>query len=160
MFHGWFIGEDWRDFWSGSIVNAPANTVLHDMEHVPLLASLLPTIVGVLGIGLAYVMYVMRPELPARMAAAVPRVYDFVLNKWYFDELYDRIFVRPAGRLARLLWQVGDATLIDGVPNGIAALTTDGSAQVVRIQTGSIAVYAFTMLIGLVALVSIFLVFR
>ena len=86
--------------------------------------------------------------------------YDFVLNKWYFDELYDRVFVRPAARLARLLWQVGDATLIDGVPNGIAALTTDGSAQVVRIQTGSIAVYAFTMLIGLVTLVSIFLVFR
>jgi NADH-quinone oxidoreductase subunit L len=102
----------------------------------------------------------MRPDLPAQLAAAVPRIYDFVLNKWYFDELYDRIFVRPAGRLARVLWQVGDATLIDGVPNGIAALTTDGSAQVVRIQTGSIAVYAFTMLIGLVVLVSIFLVYR
>ncbi len=160
VFRGWFIGEDWHDFWRGAIVNGPTNTVLNDMEHVPLLASLLPTLVGVLGIALAYFMYVMRPELPARMAAAMPRVYDFVLNKWYFDELYDRIFVRPAGRLARLLWQVGDATLIDGVPNGIAALTTDGSAQVVRIQTGSIAVYAFTMLIGLVALVSIFLVYR
>ena len=160
VFRGWFIGEDWHEFWRGAIVNGPANTVLNDMEHVPLLASLLPTLVAVLGIALAYVMYVMRPELPARMAAAMPRVYDFVLNKWYFDELYDRIFVRPAGRLARLLWQVGDATLIDGVPNGIAALTTDGSAQVVRIQTGSIAVYAFTMLIGLVALVSIFLVYR
>jgi len=159
-FRGWFIGEEWRDFWRGSIVNAQGNNVLHDMEHVPLLASLLPTLVGVLGIALAYVMYVLRPELPARLAAAAPRLYDFVLNKWYFDELYDRIFVRPAGRLARVLWQVGDATLIDGVPNGIASLTTDGSAQVVRIQTGSIAVYAFTMLIGLVALVSIFLVFR
>ena len=90
----------------------------------------------------------------------MPGLYDLVLNKYYFDELYDRIFVRPANRVARLLWTVGDATLIDGVPNGIAALTTDGSAQVVRIQTGSIAVYAFTMLIGLVALVSIFLVFR
>jgi len=160
VFRDWFIGEGWHDFWRGSIVNAGTNTVMHDMEHVPLLAGLLPTVVGVLGVALAYVMYVLRPELPARVAAAVPRLYDLALNKWYFDELYDRIFVRPTGRLARLLWQVGDSTLIDGVPNGIASLTADGSAQVVRIQTGSIAVYAFTMLIGLVVLVSIFLVFR
>ena len=141
-------------------MNAADNTVLHDMHHIPGIIGLLPTLVGLLGIALAYVMYVARPELPARMAAAVPRVYDFVLNKWYFDELYNFIFVRPAVWLARALWQVGDAKLIDGIPNGVAALTTDSSAQVVRIQTGSIAVYAFTMLIGLVLLVSIFLLFR
>ncbi len=159
-FHGWFIGEDWLDFWRGSIVNAPTNTVMHDMEAVPLLASLLPTLVGLAGIALAYIMYVAVPALPARMAAAVPALYRLVLNKWYFDELYDRIFVRPAQRLARVLWHVGDETLLDGMPNGIASLAADGSAQVVRIQTGSIAVYAFTMLIGLVLLVSIFLIFR
>jgi len=159
-FEGSFIGEGWHDFWRGSIVNAPGNMVLDDMHHVPGIISLLPTLVGVLGIALAYVMYVAQPALPARLAAAVPRVYDFVLNKWYFDELYNAIFVRPAIWLARVLWQVGDAQVIDGIPNGIAALTSDGSAQVVRIQTGSIAVYAFTMLIGLVLLVSIFLLFR
>ncbi len=159
-FEGSFIGEGWLEFWRGSIVNAPSNSVLDDMHHVPGIISLLPTIVGVLGIALAYVMYVARPEIPARLAAAVPGVYRFVLNKWYFDELYDAVFVRPAVRLARILWQVGDAQVIDGIPNGIAALTSDSSAQVVRIQTGSIAVYAFTMLIGLVLLVSIFLLFR
>ena len=160
VFHGWFIGEDWLEFWRGSIVNAPGNTVMHDMETVPLLASLLPTLVGLVGIALAYIMYVFVPALPARMAATAPALYRLVLNKWYFDELYDRIFIRPAGRLARMLWHVGDETLIDGMPNGIASLAADGSAQVVRIQTGSIAVYAFTMLIGLVLLVSIFLIFR
>ena len=159
-FEGPFIGEGWLEFWRGSIVNASSNTVLHDMHHIPGVIGLLPTLVGLLGIALAYVMYVARPELPERMAAAVPRVYDFVLNKWYFDELYNHIFVRPAVWLARTLWQVGDARMIDGIPNGIAALTTDSSAQVVRIQTGSIAVYAFTMLIGLVLLVGIFLLFR
>ena len=159
-FEGWFIGEGWREFWHGSIVNASTNTVLDDMHHVPLIISLLPTLLGVLGIALAYVMYVAVPALPARLAAAMPRVYDFVLNKWYFDELYNAVFVRPAIWLARTLWQVGDAQVIDGIPNGIAALTTDSSAQVVRIQTGSIAVYAFTMLIGLVLLVSVFLLFR
>ena len=159
-FEGSFIGEGWLEFWRGSIVNAPGNTVLDDMRHVPGIVSLLPTLVGVLGIALAYVMYVARPELPERLAAAVPGVYRFVLNKWYFDELYNFVFVRPAIWLARTLWQVGDAQLIDGIPNGIASLTSDSSAQVVRIQTGSIAVYAFTMLIGLVLLVSIFLLFR
>ncbi len=159
-FEGSFIGEGWMEFWRGSIVNAPNNTVLDDMHHVPRIISLLPTIVGILGIALAYAMYVAIPTLPARLAAAVPGVYRFVLNKWYFDELYNIVFVRPALWLARTLWQVGDAQVIDGIPNGIAALTSDSSAQVVRIQTGSIAVYAFTMLIGLVLLVSIFLLFR
>ena len=155
-----FIGSGWPGFWQQAIVNAPANHVLENMEHIPTLAAILPTIFGVLGIALAYAMYVLFPSLPARMANAVPAVYDFVLNKWYFDELYDRIFLRPANQLARLFWQVGDATLIDGVPNGLAALTEGGSAQAVRIQTGSIATYAFTMLVGLVLLVTIYLIFR
>ncbi len=68
--------------------------------------------------------------------------------------------MRPAIRLARLLWQVGDATLIDGVPNGLAELTSDSSRQAVRIQTGSLAVYAFAMLIGVVVLVGIFMLSR
>ncbi len=160
MFESSFIGEGWHEFWRGAIVNGPNNTVLDDMHHVPLLVSLLPTLVGALGIGLAYMMYVARPEWPARAAKAMPGLYRFVLNKWYFDEVYDALFVRPFGRLARLLWNVGDARLIDGMPNGIAGLAAGGSAQIVRIQTGSIAVYAFTMLIGLVVLVSVFLLFR
>ncbi|MDT7950368.1 MAG: NADH-quinone oxidoreductase subunit L [Acetobacteraceae bacterium] len=160
VFAPYFIGEDWTLFWAGAVFNAPTNHVLHDMEGIPRFMAILPTILGVLGIALAYVMYVFRPSLPAKLADAVPGVYRFVLNKWYFDELYDRIFVQPAIWLARTLWQVGDATIIDGVPNGLAALTAGGSRQVVRIQTGSIAVYAFTMLIGLVVLVSVYLVFR
>ncbi len=155
-----FIGERWPEFWNGAIYNGPADPVMEMIHHVPALVSALPTIVGLVGIGLAYLMYWIMPGLPARLAGAFPAVYRFLLNKWYFDELYDRIFVRPAQVLARVLWQVGDATIIDGVPNGIAALTTDTSSQVVRIQTGSIAVYAFTMLIGLVVLVSVFLLFR
>ncbi|MFI4981921.1 MAG: NADH-quinone oxidoreductase subunit L, partial [Nevskiales bacterium] len=87
-------------------------------------------------------------------------IYLFLLNKWYFDELYDAILVQPIFRLARTLWQTGDATLIDGVPNGLATLAVDGSRQAVKLQTGSLAVYAFSMLIGVVLLVGIFLLFR
>jgi NADH-quinone oxidoreductase subunit L len=159
-FEGDFIGHHWHEFWEGAIVNRPENHVLEEMHHIPGLVALLPTIVGVLGIGLAYVMYVAVPSLPGRMAATLPGLYRFVLNKWYFDELYQRIIVGPAVWLARTLWQVGDTAIIDGVPNGIAALTADGSRQAVRLQTGSLATYAFTMLIGLVVLVTVFLVFR
>ena len=160
VFEGSFIGHHWQEFWNHAIENRPENHVLEDMHHIPAIVGLLPTIVGVLGIGLAYFFYMVRPDLPVRLAEAMPALYRFVLNKWYFDELYDRIFVRPAQVLARVLWQTGDAAIIDGVPNGIAALTVDGSRQAVRIQTGSIAIYAFTMLIGLVLLISVFLLFR
>ena len=155
-----FIGEDQGWFWRGAIFTGPSNHVLLSAEHVPALIALLPTFMGVIGIATAYVMYMLSPGIPVRLATTFRPVYLFLLNKWYFDELYDVLFVRPATWLARELWLVGDATLIDGVPNGIATLTTDGSRQAVRIQTGSIAVYAFTMLAGLVALVSIFLIFR
>jgi NADH-quinone oxidoreductase subunit L len=83
-----------------------------------------------------------------------------LLNKYYFDELYDFLFVQPAFRLARLLWQTGDVTLIDGVPNGLAELAVDGSKGTVKIQSGSVAAYAFAMVIGVVALVSVFLIVR
>ena len=160
VFHESFVGHDWREFWRGAIVNAPGNDIIDAMHHVPGWVPLAPTVVGLLGIGLAYLFYVARPDLPGLLAARFARVHDFVLHKWYFDELYDAVFVRPATRLARGLWQVGDAKLIDGIPNGVASLTAGGSGQVVRIQTGSLAVYAFSMLIGLVLLVSVFLLFR
>ena len=160
LFHEAFVGHHWQEFWRGSIVNGPDNHIIEAMHHVPDWVPLAPTVVGVLGIALAYALYMFAPDLPGRLAAALPGVYRFVLNKWYFDELYDAVFVRPSRRLARVLWQVGDATVIDGIPNGVAAFAADSSAQVVRIQTGSIAVYAFTMLIGLVLLVGVFLLFR
>jgi NADH-quinone oxidoreductase subunit L len=76
------------------------------------------------------------------------------------DELYDTTLVQPMIRLARAFWQTGDATLIDGVPNGLAELAVDGSRQAVKIQTGSLAMYAFVMLIGVVLLVGLFLLSR
>ena len=159
-FEHYFVGEHWPEFWRGAIVNAPSNHVLEDLHHTPVLISLLPTILAVAGIALAYLFYWFAPAIPARIAAAIPGIYRFVLNKWYFDELYDFLFVRPAAWLARQLWQVGDATIIDGIPNGVASIAADGSAQVVKIQTGSIAIYAFSMLIGVVLLVGVFLLMR
>jgi NADH-quinone oxidoreductase subunit L len=160
LLYPWFIGEDWQAFWNGSIFNAPGNNILTALESVPAWAEMAPLIMGLAGIAVAYVMYMAFPLLPMRLATQFRGIYLFLLNKWYFDELYDAIFVQPAIRLSRVLWQTGDATLIDGVPNGLAELTVDGSRQAVKIQTGSLAVYAFVMLIGVVLLVGIFLVSR
>ncbi len=158
-FHEQLIGADWQAFWGHSIFTGTDNHVLTALEHGPTWVDLTPTVVGLLGIATAYVFYMLAPGIPVRLAAMFPGVYRFLLNKWYFDELYQFLFVNPARSLARLLWHVGDEEIIDGIPNGVAALTAGGSFQVGRVQTGSIAVYAFAMLIGLVFLVSIFLLF-
>jgi NADH-quinone oxidoreductase subunit L len=159
-FHDQLLGDHWQAFWGNSIRVAADNHVLHDMEDIPSAVGIAPTVMAVLGIALAYLMYTIAPGLPAAMAARFGWLYRAMLNKWYFDEIYDRLIVRPLMALARQLWLVADATLIDGVPNGIAALTSDGADRAVKLQTGSIAVYAFSMLIGLVVLVSVFLLFR
>ena len=158
-FHKQLIGAEWQGFWGHSIFVRPDNRILGALEHGPDWVDLTPTAVGLLGIATAYLFYMARPAIPVRLAAAFPAVYRFLLNKWYFDELYQVLFVNPARTLARTLWQVGDAQIIDGIPNGVASLTAGGSSRVVRVQTGSIAVYAFAMLIGLVFLVSVFLLF-
>jgi NADH-quinone oxidoreductase subunit L len=157
LLNDWFIGAGWHAFWNGAIVNAPNNHVIANLEKVPTWVDLSPLVFALAGIGLAYVMYIQSPLLPVREAQRFPWLYRFVLNKWYFDELYDLIFVQPLIRLSRGLWQVGDTQIIDGVPNGLADLAADGSRQIVRIQTGSLAVYAFVMLIGVVLLVGVFM---
>ena len=117
-----FIGPDWHSFWGASIFNAPDNHVLADDGGDPRLGSR-----GTAGVCVArhcagLIMYIAFPLLPMRLATMFRGIYLFLLNKWYFDELYDAIFVQPALRLAHALWQTGDATIIDGVPNGVAEL--------------------------------------
>ncbi len=159
LLHDQVLGDHWQEYWGSAIQIAPTNHVLHNMEEVPGWVSLAPTLLGLVGIALAYVCYMFIPSIPAAFTSMFGGLYRFVLNKWYFDELYDSIFVRPCMVLARLFWDI-DAKVVDGMPNGVAALTTAGSGRMVKLQTGSIANYAFTMLIGLVVLVAVYLLFR
>jgi NADH-quinone oxidoreductase subunit L len=160
LLHASLIGDHNARYWQAAIFTRDSNHVLEQIERTPFLIGILPTATGVLGILLAYWFYIADPAIPEKLVTRFAPVYRFLLNKWYFDELYDLIFVRPALWLARELWKVGDGQIIDGVPNGLASMAEGGSMQVVRIQTGSIAVYAFTMLIGLVVMVSLFLLAR
>ena len=150
-----FIGHHWEHFWNGAIVNGPHNHIMHNAHEVPEWVALLPTGIALSGIVLAYIMYMFAPSIPGKLASAFRPIYLFLLNKWYFDELYDVIFVRPTRALARMLWQKVDAGLIDGVPNGTAALAVDVAQGAVRLQTGRVASYAFVMIAGLAVFVTL-----
>jgi NADH-quinone oxidoreductase subunit L len=159
-FAPYFIGDAQAQFWNGAVFNLPAKHMIEALHHVPHWVPTAATATAVSGILLAVLLYGFLPGVPRRIAAAVPGLYRFLLNKWYFDELYDRIFVQPARRLARGLWQVGDARIIDGLPNGAAGLAAGAARGVVRLQSGRVANYAFAMIIGLVLFVTIFLMGR
>jgi NADH-quinone oxidoreductase subunit L len=111
-----------------------------------------------LGFGVSYLFYISKPYLPEELAGQQPLLYNFLLNKWYFDELYDFIFVRPAKWLGRFLWKKGDGLIIDGFgPDGVSARVLDITRGVVRIQTGYLYHYAFVMLIGVAGLITWFM---
>ena len=108
-----------------------------------------------IGLAIAWYMYIRAPHVPAALAAQHAGLYRFLLNKWYFDELYDFLFVRPARRLGAFLWKRGDGWLIDGFgPDGIARRVTDVTGRVVRWQSGYLYHYAFAMVIGIAALMT------
>jgi len=153
-----FVGEDMANFWGGSLLVLESHPALAEAHHVPLWVKLLPLVVGVAGIGLAYVMYLWTTGLPALLADRFRAVYLFLLNKWYFDELYDALFVRPAFVLGRGLWKTGDGAVIDGVgPDGVAAATLNIARRATRLQSGYLYHYAFAMLVGVVALITWYL---
>ena len=136
-FSEWFIGHHYAEFWKGSLAAAPDNRILEDIHHVPAWVRFSPAVMMLAGFGLAYAFYIRDPGRPVRLAREHPILYRFLLNKWYFDELYDRIFVRPAMWLGRFLWKQGDGRVIDGLgPDGVSARVLDVTRGVVRLQTG------------------------
>ncbi|WP_324614999.1 NADH-quinone oxidoreductase subunit L [Hyphomicrobium album] len=149
-----FIGEGQHEFWGKAIFNGEHNHILHAMHEVPNWVPWSATIAMAAGFVIAYLYYIAAPSLPAATAKAFRPLYLFFLNKWYFDELYDRIFVRPTFWLGNFLWKVGDIKIINGLIDGTAAAVYGVTQRTVRIQTGYIYHYAFAMLIGVALLVS------
>jgi len=148
--HAFLDAEHGPEFWANSL--AFDTHLMHAMHEVPLLVKLSATIVMLLGLAAAYVAYIARPELPAKIAHSANGLYRFLLNKWYFDELYDRLFVKPSFAFGRLFWHSGDEQTIDRFgPNGAAAIVAMGSRAAVRFQSGYLYTYALVMLIGLSA---------
>ena len=160
-FAGWyfdysFVGPGAQAFWHGAIAYVTGHGGTVDM---PAWEEVAPFVLTVGGFAVAWFYYILHPERPAQMAAKRGMLYLFLYNKWYFDELYDFIFVRPTFWLARTLWKVGDGEIIDGIgPDGVAARVMDTTRGVVKLQSGYVYHYAFAMLTGVVGLVAWFMV--
>jgi NADH-quinone oxidoreductase subunit L len=158
VFANWFIGPDEGEFWGQSIHRGPDNHILEALHHVPGWVVWSPAIMMAAGFAIAWLFYIRRPDLPDALARQNAPLYKFLLNKWYFDELYDFLLVRPAMWLGRFLWLKGDGWLIDGFgPDGVSARVLDVTNRVVKLQTGYLYHYAFAMLIGVAALVTYFM---
>ena len=154
----YFVGGGMDAFWGESILVLPGHDALANAHHAPLWVIALPIAVALAGIALAYWFYMVRPAIPSALAARFARLYRFLLNKWYFDELYDRLFVRPAHRIGRGLWKEGDGTLIDGLgPDGLSAVARTLARRASMLQSGYVYHYAFAMLIGVAAFVTWYL---
>ncbi len=158
VFADYFVERHYAEFWRGALLQVPGNHILEASEHVeqPLI-KWLPTILMAGGFVLAYLSYIAAPWIPAWTVKNFKPIHAFLYNKWYFDDLYHWIFVRPTAWLARVLWIYGDGAIIDGLgPDGVSARVIAIAKRAVRLQTGYVYHYAFAMLIGVAAIVSYF----
>ena len=150
-----FGGESMNAFWGTALLVLKENTTIEAAAGVPLWVVLLPTIMFIVGTSLAFYCYQLKPDLPKTLSSKFSGIYQFLLNKWYFDELYDLLFVRSAFRFGHALWKKGDGAVIDGLgPDGISSMVRRLSGQAVRLQSGFLYHYAFAMMIGLIAFAS------
>jgi len=139
----------------GAIHAAPDNDVLNEAHYVPVWVKFSPFLAMILGFVTALWFYILDPSVPGRLAQNQRHLYQFLLNKWYFDEVYDFLFVRPARALGRLFWKGGDGSVIDGGINGLAMGIIPFFTRLAgRAQSGYIFHYAFAMVLGIVALVT------
>jgi NADH-quinone oxidoreductase subunit L len=139
----------------GALFLHPDNRVLHDAHDVPTWVRVAPFLAMLIGLATAWLFYIRRPDLPGKLAESQRPLYLFLLNKWYFDEVYDFLFVRPARALGETLWKRGDGNVIDGTLNGIAMGAVPFLTRLAaRAQSGYIFTYAFAMVIGIALLVT------
>lgn len=158
VWYGDFFGHHWEEFFNGAIyANHDTNHVVHDAHAVASWVKVSPFVAMVLGFALSWIMYIWKPGAPAALAKQQRGLHAFLLNKWYFDELYDFIFVRPAKWLGHFLWKKGDGKVIDGAINGLAMGIVPWLTRLAgRFQSGYLFHYAFAMFAGLAAIITYF----
>ncbi|WP_265529963.1 NADH-quinone oxidoreductase subunit L [Sphingomicrobium marinum] len=153
FYYPFFGTEEGAAFWAGSLVHDAE--LVEAAHHVPYWVKFTPLVVMLIGLGIAWNNYIRNPELPARFVAMFGPLHTFLMHKWYFDELYDVIFVKPAMALGRFFWKRGDVGVIDRFgPHGAAALVGEGNKLTARLQSGYVTSYALVMLLGLIAAAS------
>jgi NADH-quinone oxidoreductase subunit L len=151
-----FAGHGVEEFFRESLKMNPH--IIEDMHHIPESVAFLPTVMMAVGFLVSWLFYIRRPYLPVGLARQQPLLYQFLLNKWYFDEIYDAVFVKPALAIGRLFWKKGDGATIDGLgPDNLAARAQDMAGVLMRFQSGYLYHYAFVMLVGVAGLVTYFM---
>lgn len=159
IYYGSFVGEHSEEFFGAAIGIGENNHILHDYHDVPLAVKLAPFFAMLIGFGTAWLFYIKKPDLPGRVAASNQGLHQFLLNKWYFDELYNLIFVRPALWLGRFLWKKGDEGTIDGGINGLSMGIIPFFTRLAgKAQSGYLFHYAFAMFVGLAFILTFVLV--
>ncbi len=137
------------------VVDGKEKLILDAAHYVPKWVKVAPFAAMLFGFGLAWLMYIRRPDLPGKLAAEHKPLYEFLLNKWYFDQIYDFLFVNPAKWLGAMLWKRGDGNVIDGTINGIAMGIVPWLTRLAgRAQSGYVFHYAFAMVLGILGLVT------
>jgi len=155
-FKDYFIGSQFIQFWNNSIFFLK-EFVLH---HPPLWFLLLTPILVLLAIPLSYYFFVKDKKSLDSFIEINKPLYNFLVNKWYFDELYDFLFVKPAKKIGSFFWKIGDGTIIDGFgPDGLTKLIKSVSDKAVQFQSGFLYHYAFVILIGLSILLTYMMIF-
>ncbi|MES2001849.1 MAG: NADH-quinone oxidoreductase subunit L [Pseudomonadota bacterium] len=154
FFHGVFVDAGTAPgFWNGSL--SFSDHLAHAAHEAPMWVKLAPLAVMLIGLAIAYNNYMRRPGAAGEFVRMFPVVHRFLLNKWYFDELYDFLFVRPALWLGRQLWHRGDEGTIDRFgPHGAAVAVAAGNRIAARVQSGYVYSYALVMLLGLIGAAS------
>ncbi len=148
-----FVGGE-TTFWGNAIFVLPQDEVISLAHHVSPWVHWAPTVMAFLGAGIAYICYERMKAIPSILLERLKYIYLFIYHKWYFDELYDRLFVYPSLKLGKYLWEEGDQEIIDGLgPDGVSAVAYAGGGLLSRLQTGYIYHYAFGMILGLVLLI-------
>ena len=160
IFAGWFgyqsfVGYDMSYFWGDSLFILPEHHAMEEAHHVAEWVKRLPVILAAAGVGLAIIAYLIIPSLPARVVSMARPIHTLFFNKWFFDELYNLLFVRASVRFGTFLWVKGDKQTIDTFgPDGLSGLVLNGSNKLSKLQSGYVYHYAFAMMIGVVMLLS------
>ena len=159
LFYDSFIYADFKEFWANSIFILKDNNILKELHNVSYLIKWSPTVMMVFGLSFAYYIFIRNPHIPSKIAKDQEVLYNFLLNKWYFDEVYNYIFVLPTLLLGHIFWKRGDENIINKFgPDGISKQVMRVTKKIVQLQSGLIYHYAFSMIIGLTFIITFYII--
>ena len=159
LFYDLFVGEGWQNFWGDSIFIHPSHHAMEAAHHVSSTIKLMPLVVSVGGVAVAIFIYAAAPWLAPLISTVTKPIYVLFYRKWFFDEIYDWMFVHPAVKLGRFFWHRGDQAVIDAFgPDGVSKLVNRFAMACGRVQSGYVFHYAFAMLIGVIVLLGWYVV--